>query len=251
MNAAEDVDCEPRESDVRSGPALVAYLQSVPYHTCINPLFNGPVDIRRIAFQEELVIHVMDAAAELSITYDGTNSTGLDTLFYFMQAAYYNEWYEDDIDFTAGVDEAMVGCLDQFMENAHFHDISDEHGVVLHQVFISLDSLNTYRIRYLPVARDWFTGLDERHFEHWSLLAATNSLFTWMYRGHWDQEFLEHVLADSEALLDVLLELALRDSMDSDRYKVFNCIGAAVCNSIPRETHREPARARPSVPWSP
>ncbi len=28
-------------------------------------------------------------------------------------------------------------------------------------------------------------------------------------------------------------------------------IGVAVCNSIPRETHREPARARPSVPWSP
>ena len=38
---------------------------------------------------------------------------------------------------------------------------------------------------------------------------------------------------------------------DSDRYKVFNLIGVTVCNSIPRETHRGPARVRPSVPWSP
>ena len=38
---------------------------------------------------------------------------------------------------------------------------------------------------------------------------------------------------------------------DSDRYKVFNFIGVAVCNSIPRETHPGPARVRPSVPWSP
>ena len=38
---------------------------------------------------------------------------------------------------------------------------------------------------------------------------------------------------------------------DSDRYKVVNFIGVTVCNSIPRETHRGPARVRPSVPWSP
>ena len=38
---------------------------------------------------------------------------------------------------------------------------------------------------------------------------------------------------------------------DSDRYKVVNLIGVAVCNSIPHETHRGPARLRPSPPWPP
>ena len=42
-----------------------------------------------------------------------------------------------------------------------------------------------------------------------------------------------------------------RDPKDSDRYKVINFIGVAACNSIPRETHRGPARVRPSVPWAP
>ena len=41
------------------------------------------------------------------------------------------------------------------------------------------------------------------------------------------------------------------DLEDSDRYKVFNFIGVAACNSIPRETHRGPARVPPSAPWSP
>ena len=34
------------------------------------------------------------------------------------------------------------------------------------------------------------------------------------------------------------------------RYKIFNFIGVTVCNSIPREIHRGPARVPPSVPWS-
>ena len=38
---------------------------------------------------------------------------------------------------------------------------------------------------------------------------------------------------------------------DSDRYKLANFIGVAVCNSIPHETRRGPARLRPSPPWSP
>ena len=41
------------------------------------------------------------------------------------------------------------------------------------------------------------------------------------------------------------------DSKDSDRYKLANFIGVAVCNSIPHETRRGPARLRPSPPWSP
>ena len=44
---------------------------------------------------------------------------------------------------------------------------------------------------------------------------------------------------------------ARRERRDSDRYKVINFIGVAACNSIPHETHRGPARVRPSVPWAP
>ena len=206
--------CAPRESDVRSGTALVAYLRSVPDPTCINALFDGSIEIRLAAFREEHVIHVAQTAADLSITYDGTSSSGIATFFYFMRAAYYNEFYADDIEFSANVDQAMTYALDSFLRNAHFHDITDEHGFVLREVFVYLDSLGDgYRVRYLPAVRDWFAGFDERHLEHWHLVNATVNVFTWVFRGHWDEDFLEHVLADPERLLDVLLELALTDSL--------------------------------------
>ena len=52
-------------------------------------------------------------------------------------------------------------------------------------------------------------------------------------------------------LFDDASEQVLSELKDSDRYKLANFIGVAVCNSIPHETRRGPARLRPSPPWSP
>lgn len=161
---AVDIDfdaCAPGSSDVRSGPALVDYLVSVPDAFCVDPLFNGSLELRLLAFRGEHVVYVAQSAAQLSMTYDGTNSSGIATLFYFMQAAYYNEFYVDDVVFTANVDQAMVFALDQFIASPHYTDITDEHGYVLGTVFVVLDSLGgsprsvdlDYRTRYLPVVR--------------------------------------------------------------------------------------------------
>ena len=222
---ADDGPCEPRESDVRSGPALLAYLQSLPYDTCINPLFDGPEDLRLAAFREETVIHVMQAAAALSTTYDGTNSTNLTAIYYFFRAAYYNDWYNDDIDFSTDVDRAMIDALDEFIQNEHFHDATNEHGLVLTEVFVCLDSLGGrgrgYRVRYLPVVKDWFTTFDAGYSRHWNLLAATNSLFYWLFRGHWNDDLLEVAFADDE-LMSLLRDLALSDSLlDGARHPGF------------------------------
>ena len=59
----------------------------------------------------------------------------------------------------------------------------------------------------------------------------------------------EYLDQEPENLGDAPNETLLRK--DSDRYKVINFIGVAACNSIPHETHRGPARVRPSVPWAP
>ena len=60
-----------------------------------------------------------------------------------------------------------------------------------------------------------------------------------------------NVVSSSSVRCFTRCAIDLNDYKDSDRYKVFNFIGVTVCNSIPRETHRGPARVRPSVPWSP
>ena len=49
--------------------------------------------------------------------------------------------------------------------------------------------------------------------EHEPLVGATVELYSWVFRGHWDDGFIAHVGADSELLLDALLEIALRASL--------------------------------------
>ena len=72
-----DESCEPEPCDVSSGAVQVAYLQSLPEHTCINVLFNGPERLCLVAFQEEHVRLVLQAAAGLAVTCEGTNADSL------------------------------------------------------------------------------------------------------------------------------------------------------------------------------
>ena len=216
---SEALACEPRDSHVSSGPALVAYLRSLPEDTCINVLFDGPEDMRLAAFRQGHVLHVIRAAATLSLTYDGTNATNLSALFYFLRAAYYNEFYYEEIRFSSpDVDQAMVDALDAFIKNARYHDITNEHGLVLSEVFVVLDSFGKHRRRYLPVVRDWLAGFDARHTEHKNLLRAANNLLFWVYRGQQDEVLREAV---DTRLVHVLADLAVSDSLldDARHYK--------------------------------
>ena len=74
---------------------------------------------------------------------------------------------------------------------------------------------------------------DVKPRKRWSLAVATFGLSALQLKGR------------------EIVRLVDAGTKDSDRYKVFNLVGVTVCNSIPRETHRGPARVRPSVPWSP
>ena len=58
-------------------------------------------------------------------------------------------------------------------------------------------------------------------------------------------------VGDDGGVVGLADDMKTLGTKDSDRYKVINFIGVAACNSIPHETHRGPARVRPSVPWAP
>ena len=67
--------------------------------------------------------------------------------------------------------------------------------------------------------------------------------------GHYTAALLRDMKLQHEARVALVTGIAA--TKDSDRYKLANFIGVAVCNSIPHETRRGPARLRPSPPWSP
>ena len=206
--------CNSNEFAVRSGSALVEYIQSVSYE-CVSPLFyRATKQIRMAAFQEENMIYVARATARFATTYDGNDSSNLRNLYYFLRVGYYNDFYSEHlINWTDKVDRAMVQALDAFIDNAHFYDITNEHGYVLREVFTSMDSLGGYRVRYLPTVKDWLAQYDFRHAEHWNLSAATNELFYWLLRAQYDSDdYLEAISTDAE-LMNILHDLALSDEL--------------------------------------
>jgi len=216
--------CDPGNADVRSAPALVAFIQAASGYECLNLLFDGPEDLRRAAFRETNVLHVLETAGDLTLRYDGTNTGNLMELLYFIRAAYFNESYLDGIHLSENVDQATMDVLDEFIASPHFWTVTAEHSVVLGEVFVILDSLSHgYRIRYLPVVKEWLAAFDARHIVHWEFLTAANAAMVWWYRGHWDDDFLEVALEDGQ-IVEILSNLALADSLlddprldDSDR----------------------------------
>ena len=180
------------------------------------------------AFQQENMIYVAGATAQFATTYDGTDpQKRLSNLYYFLRAAYYNEFYDDHLinwRFDE-VDRAMAEALDAFIENAHFYDITNEHGYVLREVFDAMDGLGPgsgskcrragcgYRVRYLPTVKAWLAQYDFRHAKHWYLSSAANSLlYYWLYRAEYDSDYLDAVATDAE-LMNILHDLATSDEL--------------------------------------
>ncbi len=76
--------CDFNEFVVRSGTALVEFIQSESYE-CVSRLFNTATEqIRMAAFQQENMIYVAGATAQFATTYDGTDPQDrLSNLYYF------------------------------------------------------------------------------------------------------------------------------------------------------------------------
>ena len=218
--------CDLNEFVVRSGTALVEFLQSESYE-CISELFNRATEqIRMAAFQQENMIYVAGATAQFATTYDGTDpQERLNNLYYFLRAGYYNETYDKHlINWTDEVDRAMAEALDAFIENAHFYDITTEHGYLLRNFFIAMDGLGPgsgsesrragggYRVRYLPTVKAWLAQYDSRHARYRYLSQAAGQLFFWLYRAHDSYDYLDAVATDAE-LMNILHDLATSDEL--------------------------------------
>ena len=222
--------CDLNEFVVRSGSALVEFIQSEHYE-CITPLFGyrteGIEGIRMAAFQQENMIYVAGATAQFATTYDGTDPQDrLHNLYLFLRAGYYNDfYYEHLINWTDEVDRVMAEALDAFIENAHFYDITAGHGYLLREFFVSMDGLGAgsgskcrragggYRVRYLPTVKAWLAQYDSRHAKFQYLSQATENLLFWLSRALYDSCDYRDVVATDAELMNILYDITISDEL--------------------------------------
>ncbi|KAA2261569.1 collagenase [Solihabitans fulvus] len=200
--------CTAADFGSRSGSALVTYVESSTMN-CVNSLFTLTGTDARNVFQEAQMVTVANAFHSVSATYPGDNSSNVWQLVLFLRAGYYVQSYHaaDVGSYGQALASATEAGLDTFVASPHFLDVSSANGDVLGEVLILTDSANE-QARYLNTYKQVLNAYNSSYDAYWSMDSAVNSVFTPIFRGHWNPAYITAVTADP-SIIDTLSTFAL------------------------------------------
>ncbi|MEJ6476856.1 collagenase [Pseudoalteromonas piscicida] len=165
--------------------------------SCINALFSADSSIQSQVFTSDKMHAAAQSAESLSRNYSGNGSNDLEALYLFIRAGFYVEFYNDQVSFATWVKPAVKDALDAFVSNSHFYDDNDAHGKVLGEAITTMDS-SELQDHYLPVVKAWLSKWNESYGSKWNMRSAVNGIFTILYRGQWNDNFVTLVQNDQE-----------------------------------------------------
>ncbi|CAM4253700.1 collagenase [Pseudoalteromonas maricaloris] len=210
--------------------------------SCINALFSADSSIQTQVFTSDKMYAAAQNAKSLSQSYSGNGSADLETLYLFIRAGFYVEFYNDQVTFATWVKPAVKDALDAFVGNSHFYDDNDAHGKVLGEAITTMDS-SELQGHYLPVVKAWLSKWNESYAQKWNMRSAVNGIFTILYRGQWNDNFVALVKNDQQlvSLLGSFTAQTWMVNSDSEyliinaaselaRLKLYN--GAAIQESV-------------------
>ncbi|WP_327426723.1 collagenase [Streptomyces sp. NBC_01236] len=188
--------CTPGDFAGRTGPALVAFVKASTTG-CVNTLFAVTGTDARDIFREAQMVTLAKAFTREAQRYRGDNSSQVWQLVLFLRAGYYVQ-FNDPADvgpYGATLAAATTRCLDAFFANRHSRDVTAANGDVLGEVVILTDSADR-QARYLKVYRRLLNGYDSSYDAIGSMLAAVNDVYTPLWRGNWNTDYVNAVTAD-------------------------------------------------------
>jgi len=179
--------------------------------TCVNELFGASSSTQMYAFDSNNMYSVANHTASLANSYVGLGDPDLEALYLYLRAGYYAEFYNNSITFVSWVHPAAKGAIDAFVNNAHFYDNNDNHGKVLQEVIIAMDSTEN-QDKYMHVVREWLGRWDQNYATSWNMRSAVNGVFTILFRGQWNADF-KTAMASDTALVNNLRSFTMASWM--------------------------------------
>ncbi|MFE1172235.1 collagenase [Streptomyces sp. NPDC058773] len=204
--------CDPSDFGSRTGSELVTFIEASTTE-CVNTLFSVVGKDAHSIFREEQMVTVADAFKSGAPAYPGDNSGHIWQLVLFLRAGYYVQSnHADDVgDYGPALAAATEGGLDAFFANSHSKDVTSDNGDVLGEVIILSDSANA-QARYLNTYKQVLSAYNSSYDAIPSMLAAVNDVYTPLWRGNWNPEYVKAVTADP-SIIDTLDRFAL-DHLD-------------------------------------
>ncbi|MEU6309260.1 collagenase [Streptomyces chartreusis] len=237
--------CTPGDFGGRTGAALVAFVKASTTD-CVNTLFAATGTDAHAVFRGAQMVTVAEAFTRAARTYDGDNSAGAWQLVLFLRAGYYVQFnHPDDVGpYGAALSRNTTRGLDAFFARPHSGDVTDANGDVLGEVVILTDSADQ-QARYLRVYQRILRAYDRSYDAIHSMLAAVNSVYTPLWRGNWNADYVRAVTADP-SVVRTLHTFALDhlDLLGTDRAYLASNAGMNVARYVEHPALRSTVRPR-------
>ncbi|MDH6115884.1 microbial collagenase [Kitasatospora sp. GAS204A] len=200
MSRAATAACDTSAISANTGDALVQAVEAAG-SDCVNTFFTVAGSAAHQAFQESQLTTVANALAAASPSYPGDDSTHVLELVLYLRAGYYVQWNDaaDVGTYGSGLQSAIQAALDAFYASPHSQDVTDANGAVLSEAVTLIDSAGQ-NARYLPVEQRLLTGYNSTYNSSAGMLAAVNNVYTVLFRGHQNADFVAATEADPSIL---------------------------------------------------
>lgn len=200
-----------------SGAALVAAVRAAD-QSCFSSggLFDVTGTTAGQIFAESKMVTIANAMQADAATYPGTNANHMLELVMFLRAGLYVQYYnEADVGaYGAAFTNAIRPALNAFVANSHFQDVNDAHGEVLAEFVTLIDSAGE-NAQQLATVRGILDRYGPAWSGYWYMKSATNSVFTVLFRGHYDPAFQALVQGSGSGVLDTLVSF-INDNRAAD-----------------------------------
>ncbi|MGW0208445.1 collagenase [Streptomyces sp. NPDC003233] len=210
--------CTPADFGSRTGSALVSFVKASSTD-CVNTLFSVTGKDAHDVFRQAQMLSVAAAYTRTAKLYRGDDSGSLEQLVLFLRAGYYVQFnHAADVGaYTTRLTTAVTAGLDAFFARSHSRDVTAVNGDILGETVILTDSADQQG-RYLSVYRRLLNDYDSSYDAVDSMVRAVNDVYTPLWRGNWNPDYVKAVEADP-GIIDTLDDFALAntDLLGTDR----------------------------------
>ncbi|WP_031479883.1 collagenase [Streptomyces bicolor] len=241
--ATKPKSCTPGDFGGRTGAALVAFVKASTTE-CVNTLFAVTGSDARAVFRESQMVTVAKAFTSTARSYAGDNSSRILQLVLFLRAGYYVQFNNpDDVGpYGASLARNTTGGLDTFFARPRSRDVTAANGDVLGEVFILTDSADQ-QARYLRVYQRTLQDYNSSYDGIRSMLAAVNSVYTPLWRGNWNPDYVKAVTADPSIARTLhTFALAHLDLLGTDRAYLTSNAGMNLARYVEHQALRPTVR---------
>ncbi|MFF3918124.1 collagenase [Streptomyces sp. NPDC001852] len=203
--------CTPADFGSRTGSALVSFVKASSTD-CVNTLFAVTGKDAHDVFRQSQMLTVANAYTRAAGQYRGDNTGGIEQLVLFLRAGYYVQFnHSGDVgSYTSRLTTAVTAGLDAFFARAHSGDVTAVNGDILGETVILTDSADQQG-RYLSVYRRLLNDYDSSYDAIPSMISAVNDVYTPLWRGNWNPDYVKAVEADP-GIIDTLYDFALANT---------------------------------------